>query len=273
MSLRVGLMPAADSAPFLLAEKRGYFKEKGIDVTLEVYNNAVDRQSALQSGRLDGTMTDLIAFVNNVQNGFKMKITTSTDGSFPFLVRKGFQETDTIRIGMMEISVSNFLSDRYLGDKYKLEKVFIDEIPARLEMIKAGKVDMASLPEPVASMGQLSGLEKRVYENKDEFMPEAMVFTEEALRKKEKAIALFHEAFNKAVEDIQKDEGLARDILIEGLKLDPKVRDLMILPQYHKTRLPDEEYMQEVVDWIEKVQGIKITVKYENMVERKFINP
>ena len=269
--LRIGVMPAADSAPIFLAEKKGYFKELGLDADVQVYTNATNRQSALQTGELDGAMVDLIAFVDNVHNGFDVKITTSTDGSFPFLVSKDFIEKKNIKVGMMEISVTNFLSEQYLGDKYEMEKVFINEIPIRLEMIKAGKLDMASIPEPMASMGQLNGLGKIVYENRDEFMPEAMIFTGKALKEKEKAIELFHRAFDKAVEDISKDDNLAREILIEKLELKPEIKDNIVLPEYHSSRLPDEAYINKIVQWIEKIQNIKVNIEYKDMVEGKFI--
>src|SRR4051812_47297227 len=84
--LKVGVMPAVDSAPIFLAEEKGYFEELGLDAEIQVYTNAMNRQSALQSGELDGAMTDVIALVNNVENGFDIKVTTSTDGSFPFLI-------------------------------------------------------------------------------------------------------------------------------------------------------------------------------------------
>ena len=271
MKLKIGIMPAVDSAPILLAEKMGYFKDLGLDIDIQVYNNAANRESALQSGELDGTMTDLIAFVNSVQNGLDIKITTSTDGSFPFLLKKGFVDQKKIKIGMMEVSVSNFLSDQFLKDKYEMEKVFINEIPARLEMVKAGQLDMANLPEPIASMGELGGLEKVVYTNTDDFMPEAMVFTAKALKEKEKAIEAFHQAYNKAVTDIKGNDEEARDVLIEKLALKPEIKKLITLPEYHMARVPDEAYINKVIGWVEEVQKIDITVPYDQMIERKFV--
>lgn len=271
MKLKIGIMPAVDSAPILLAEKKGYFKELGLEMDIQVYNNAANRESALQSGELDGTMTDLIAFVNSKQNGLDIKITTSTDGSFPFLLKKGFVDQKKIKIGMMEISVSNFLSDQFLKDKYEMEKIFINEIPARLEMVKAGQLDMANLPEPIASMGELGGLEKVVYVNNDEFMPEAMVFTSKALKEKEKALEMFHQAYNKAVADIKNNDDEARDVLIEKLTLKPEIKKLITLPEYHMARVPSEAYINKVIDWVEAVQKIDITVSYDQMIERKFV--
>lgn len=271
LELKVGVMPAVDSAPIFLAAKNGYFTDLGLNVEVQVYTNAMNRQSALQSGELDGAMTDVIALVNNVQNGFDIKVTTSTDGSFPILVKKDFAEQKDIKVGLMEVSVVNYLSDEFLKDKYNLEKVYVNEIPARLEVLKQGQIDMAVLPEPVASQGELAGLEKRVYESKDEFSPEVMVFTGNTIANKEKALQLFHEAYNKAVKEIEKDENIARDLLIETLKLNPEIKDKITLPKYHEARVPSKEYIEKIMKWNEEVLGKKINLKYEDLIEGKFV--
>lgn len=270
MSLKVGIMPAVDSAPILLAERKGYFKKFGFDMDVQVYTNAMNRQSALQSGELDGAMTDVIALVNNVGNGFDIKVTTCTDGVFPFLVKRGFEEKKNIKAGMMEVSVTNYLTDRFLSDRYNIEKVYIDEIPARLEMVAKGSLDMAVVPEPMASQGELNGLTKKLIGNTDEFSPDVMVFTERAIRSKEKAIRLFHEAYDQAVDEINKNDAEARDILLEALKLKPEIRDRIIVPVYKKTHIPSKEYLRGIIDWNEKTLGIKLDVKYEDLVEGKF---
>jgi ABC-type nitrate/sulfonate/bicarbonate transport system substrate-binding protein len=128
--LKVGLMPAVDSAPVLLAEKNGYFQELGLDVELQIFNNPQDRQSALQTHNIDGTITDLIAVAVNVDGGFDIKATTTTNGVFPVLLKEGADQKKEIKVGMMEVSVTNFLIDEWLGDEYIIEKVYINDIPA-----------------------------------------------------------------------------------------------------------------------------------------------
>ena len=270
-NLKIGVMPAVDSAPIFLAEQKGYFEAAGLNLKVQIYTNATNRQSALQSGQLDGAMTDLIAFINNIENGFPVKITTSTDGSFPFLVKNNLTKKEEIKIGMMEVSVTNFLTDRFLGEKYNLKKVFINEIPARIEMVKAGQLDMAIIPEPLASTGELSGLEKRVYENKDDFMPEAMIFTEHALNNKYEEIKIFHEVYNKAVEEINENKIIASKSLIQKLDLPVKLEKMISLPEYNKTRVPDKKYMDKVINWMEEIDNINITTDYEKMISREFI--
>jgi NitT/TauT family transport system substrate-binding protein len=255
-------MPAVDSAPALIAEKRGYFVLEGVNVELIVFPNALERQVSLQSGVVDGAMSDLVAFVYNIQGGFDLRITSSTDGSFPFLVRPEFKETRTVIVGMMEVSVSNYLSDLWLSERYQIDKVFITDIPARMEMIKRGKLDMACLPEPIASMGQLAGLEKRVFENKDEYYPDVMLFTAAAATGKLDAIRRYNRAIDRAVADINIDPGLARDVLVERLRLDPRVRDLMVLPDYKRTRLPSHAYLATISTWIARLQGKPVTLDW-----------
>lgn len=182
MTLKVGVMPAVDSAPILIAAQKGFFAELGLSVEAQVYTNAMNRQSALQSGGLDGAMTDVIALINNVENGFDIKVTTSTDGVFPFLMKSNIEAKKEITVGLMEVSVTNYLSDRLLKDRYTLQKVYINEIPARLEMISKGTLDLAVIPEPMASQGELTGLTKKLYENTDECSPDVMVFTGKAIR-------------------------------------------------------------------------------------------
>ena len=270
MSLEIGIMPAVDSAPILLAQEKGYFAEEGLDIKVDVYTNAVNRQTALQTNKLDGAMTDLIAFVNNVNNDFPVKITTTTDGSFPILVSKDFKEKEEVKIGMMEVSVTNFLAEQFLKDKYKLNKIYIPAIPARLEMLKSGQLEMAVIPEPLASTAELQGLKKRIYKNDSDYMPEAMIFTETALRKKNKEISIFHKVYNKAVKEINEDDQEAREVLIKSLDLPIKIKNLITMPEYHLTRIPSEDYLNKVIEWVEKTDKSQIEIDYNQVVEGKY---
>jgi len=272
MTLTIGVMPAVDAAPIYLAEELGFFEEMGVDVEIKLFTNATDRQSALQTNSIDGAISDMVALIANVQGGFDIKATMMTDGMFPVLVRKDFVENDKITVALMEVSVVNFLADEWLSEKYNLEKVFINEIPLRLEMLKNGNADMGVFPEPVASMGTLDGLKKVIYENEDGYCPDVLVFTGKAINEKEKAILAFHRAYDKAIEKIIEDDSIARDILIEKLQFNPDIYDLINLPVYNKSRLPDDQYVEKLINWTENVLKKEITVTEFDIFERKFLN-
>ena len=271
LSLQVGLMPAVDAAPVLLAEKNGYFEELGLDVELQIFNNAQDRQSALQTQSIDGAITDLIAVAANVNGGFDIKATTMTNGVFPVLSNEASQNKTDIKVGMMEVSVTNFLIDEWLGDRYKIEKVYINDIPARLAAIQSEQLDMGLFPEPMASMGELSGLEKNIYQPESGFCPDVIVFTGKALTEKEEAIKLFHEAYNKAVDELNSNPQAARDILMEKIpNLKPEIKEKIILPEYTKTSIPDDQYIDKIIQWTSEVMKKELKVKADDLVERKY---
>lgn len=270
-TIRLGVMSASDSAPILLAEEKGYFEEFGVDLQLEIFSNGANKQSSIQAGELDAAMVSMIQFVNNINAGLKARITTTTDGTFPVVLSKNFEEKKDVKVGLMEVSVTNFLADQYLKD-YNVEKVFINEMPVRMQMLMSGDLDMAVLPEPLASNAELKGLTKRVYGNPDDFTPNAIIFTDEFITNNPTTVENFHKAYNKAVDDILANPDEAKDILISKLELDPKVKDLIVLPTYHKTRIPTEEYLNEVKVWTENLQGSTLNVIYNDSVSTDFVS-
>ena len=171
----------------------------------------------------------------------------------------------------MEVSVINFLADKYLTD-YNVEKVYINVMPVRMQMLMEDKIDMAVLPEPLASNAQLKGLEKRVYGDPDDFTPNAIIFTDEFIKNNPKTVEGFHNAYNKAVEDIINNPDEAKDILISKLELNPEIKDLIVLPTYHKTRIPDEDYIKELEDWTENLQGSELNLDYNDLVIKDYIS-
>ncbi|RBP63808.1 NitT/TauT family transport system substrate-binding protein [Alkalibaculum bacchi] len=271
LSLKIGLMPAVDAAPMYIAEKEGYFEELGLDVEFVVFNNGQERQSALQTNTIDGSITDLIAVATNVNSGFGLKATSMTQGMFPVLVKSDYEDKKDIKATMMEVSVTNFLIDEWFGEDHNIEKVFINEIPARLEMVKSGDVDMGIFPEPMASMGAVDGLEKKTFEMKDGYSPDVLAFTAKALDEKAKAIELFYEGYNKAIGDIHADETIARDVVIEKLDLNESIKEDIILPAYTKASLPDEKYLENIITWVEEVLKKDMEVSPEDLVERAFV--
>lgn len=271
LSLKVGLMPAVDAVPVLLAEEKGYFTELGLDVELQIFNNAQDRQSALQTQSIDGAITDLIAVAANVDGGFDIKATTMTNGVFPVLLKEEAKEKENIKVGMMEVSVTNFLIDEWLGSDYTIEKVYINDIPARLAAIESGQLDMGLFPEPMASMGELNGLTKELYQPEEGFCPDVIVFTGKALSEKEEAVKKFHEAYNKAVNEVNQNQQAGRDILMEKIpNLKPEIKDSIVFPEYTTAGVPDNQYIEKIIKWTSEVMKKELKVTAEDLVEREF---
>ena len=74
--LTIGLMPDTDSIPFIIAAERGYFAEEGVEVELVPFKSAMERDAALQSGNLDGAVSDLLAVIFARSGGFSVHATS-----------------------------------------------------------------------------------------------------------------------------------------------------------------------------------------------------
>lgn len=162
VDLFVGVMPATDSAPIFWADEYGLFEEAGLNVQVELFTNATNQQSSAQAQQIDVYMASLVEFLIAIENNPDAgAITTTTDGVFPVVVSPKYDGGKDVSIGLMEISVTNYVADLFLTD-YDLDKQFIAEVPLRIQMLLAGELDMAVLPEPMASNAEAKGLEKNV---------------------------------------------------------------------------------------------------------------
>ena len=76
-SLRIGLMPAFNSAPIVVADRAGLFAREGVAVEMELFTSQLNRETALQAGRIDGTVSDLINAIQARARGFPLRVTSA----------------------------------------------------------------------------------------------------------------------------------------------------------------------------------------------------
>lgn len=269
--LKIGLMPAVDSIPFFYAQEEGLFEAEGISVEITVFTNAQNRQTALQTNQIDGAMTDLVALITNASNDFPLKGTLSIDGLFPLLVSPRFESDEKPAIGMMEISVSNYLVEQYMQHQ-EYDKVFINEIPMRLEAVGSNQIAMGLFPEPIASIGASRGLEKLIFEGIPEESLDIMAFTERALTEKRKSIKGFHKTYGKAVSALKDNPQLCREVLIRNIRnIPPGIKDDIDLPVFNSPAVPSADFVTSIISWTEKIIGKKITLEYSDIIETEFV--
>ena len=164
--LTIGLMPDVDSLPFIIAQEKGYFKEEGLDIELQQFKSAMDRDAALQSGTLDGDVSDMLAVAFAKDGGFDVKVTSYTDGSYKLIAGAAENAIDAKALAGKDVAVSRNTIIEYVTDQIlakagmtgdSINKVIIPQIPTRLEMLQNGKLAAATLPEPIASIAVANG--------------------------------------------------------------------------------------------------------------------
>lgn len=280
-SLTIGLMPDVDSIPFIIAQEKGYFKEEGLQVTLKSFKSAMERDSALQSGNLDGAISDMLAEAFARAGGFDTVITSLTTGSYKLVVNKNETATSIKDLQGKEVAVSKNTIIEYVTDKIadegglsakSITKVVIPQIPARLEMLQNGKIAAATLPEPLASVAIKNGGKLVNSSDKLGINPGVLLFTANAVKDKEQELHAMYRAYNKAVEYLSKEpmENYI-DLVMQKGGFPPDVKGALILPQYKKAAAPAQKDIDDVIDWLQARQLIKKKYSYSELVDTRFV--
>lgn len=260
-SLVVGIMPAVDSAPLIVADVEGYFAEEGVEVTLELFRDQLYREAALQSGEIDASVTDLVNAIRSIDGG--ARVVTSTQGVFS-IVTSAASGIDTpaawprapqkVPIGSLEDSIINFVAREMLAeqgiDPDQLEIVPVMQIPLRVEMVVAGEVDAVVLPEPLTRLAVAGGASELVRSTVLPWTPGVIVATGSALARKGAALGALLRAYDRAVDALSSNPDRYRAAIAQAAGFPQAVVERMVLPDYQPAALPTSGQIEIVAEWM-----------------------
>jgi len=279
-ALKVGILPDADSIPLIVAQEEGFFAENGSEIEIISFHNPIERDSALQAGEIDGAISDVLAVLFSVDNDQDVKITSLTNGRYVLLSGrdsgiKEYEDLKNVKIAISSNTIIEYITDRLLKtnnfSEDEIKKIAIPKIPLRLQMLEAGKVKAACLPEPLASVLIKNGANIIGASTDLGEAPGIMLFTDKAIRNKEKEIESFYSAYSKAVELLNKDSDNYRDLLIDKAGFPKEIKENFVFPEYEKPHLPEKNTVNLVIDWMEEKDLINNNFKYQDIIETKFV--
>ncbi|HTO14365.1 MAG TPA: ABC transporter substrate-binding protein [Edaphocola sp.] len=258
--ITIGVMASMDYLPIAVAQANKYFEEEGVVVKIQKFYSANDRDAALQSNNLDGTIIDYTGAAIQKAGGVDLSFTSQCDGTFELIAGKDVEiKNDNDYIGksfaISRNTVIDFCTDMLLKDKGipldKVKESEINKIPLRLEMLRNGKIDMTVLPDPFATMAKADGGQVlNSLQNIDYFIT-GIVFLKKSILEKEQSIRAFYKAYNRAVADLQeKPIDSFHKILVEEIGFPEAMLANVKLPNYEKARKPRNKDLQAVSDWL-----------------------
>lgn len=168
VALRVAVMPTLDCLPLYVAEEEGMFERQGISVSLCPYQAQMDCDTAIQNGRVDVMVTDLVRAEHLKGQGLLLRYLTATDLQWQLLAGK---HTRMKRLGQLEnkmIAMTRYSATAMLADELvdsasvTNEHVFriqINDLGVRLQMLETEVMDAMFLPEPQATAARQLGAE------------------------------------------------------------------------------------------------------------------
>jgi NitT/TauT family transport system substrate-binding protein len=277
-SLSVGVMSSMDYLPLAVAQREGYFAKHGVDVKIQKFMSANERDMAFLSGTVDGGVTDYTSAALLASGGFDMKLTSKCQA--PFYIVAGAQsginnlsELKGKKIAVSRNTVIDFCVDMALagvnltpGD---VEKVEINKIPTRFEMLRNNKIDATGLPNPFALIAAGEDCKLLVSMDSLKYTVTGIVFSQKAIESKSEAIRKMYAAYNDGAAYLNSHTVAdIRDILVKDLQFPEPVAVKVSIPAYTDARpvtTADKDIL-EVIKWLGEKKLLHADFKIDNLV-------
>lgn len=171
-SLKIAVIPVIDILPLHVADQEGFFEQVGVDVELVPVKSAQERDTLMQTGQVDGMLTDLLSPVLFNQKEAQITVVRTARKVYPgsplfsILARPGSEiasplDLAGVEIGTAQNTVIAYITERMLenaglsADQISSQEV--SAIPVRFELLVNGEIPAATLPDPLASGAVAAG--------------------------------------------------------------------------------------------------------------------
>lgn len=277
--LTFGILPAESAIPIILAKEKGFFKEEGLNVTIQSFSSPNDRNVAVQAGKLDGVIGDVMTEAAFYENGLKLKITSDINEDFKILSSPDSGITDMKGLAGKKVSlVPNFILE-YIMDKFAAENDFtykIVEIPSfsgRSEALISNQIDGVVFTEPQAGMLVSQGAHLLGSSREAGIKGGALLFTEAALSDKSDSIKAFYRAYNKAVEYMNTTKVSEFVSILTDYQFPEAIGTYLsnLKKAYEPAGTIDKSQFDDIIKWTKDKGQITKDYTYEELTDFSFL--
>mgnify|MGYP001818727222 CR=1 FL=1 len=265
-NLRIALLPIIDSFPYHVAQQEQLFEKAGIRVDGLFVSSAVNRDQLMQSGEIDGMLNELMTTANFNRRESRVKITAvirAADDAHPLFRILGAPgstlrhpaDLADIPIGISRNTIIEYVTDRLLQHagipENAIRKVSVPSIPERYQLLLQGRLQAATLPDPLAQSAMASGAVLLIDDRAIAGLSLSVLsFTNDALSEKQPVIQRFLSAWNLAVQRINATPEAYRALLIAKIRIPANVQADYRIPPFAYRQLPSQAQWQDVMTWM-----------------------
>lgn len=286
-TLRIGVLPILDTLPMYVAEQEGAFERHGVRVQFIPAASAAERDQLVQTGNVDGIITDLVAMALYNRDAPRMIAVryamTPTPDFAQFRVMASRQsriskaeELAGVHIGISEGTVIEYVTDRMLAAEgllpHQIETLAVPKIPDRMALLRSGELVAATLPEPLASLVLQEGA-RVVVDDRGHLSASCSVyaFRQETVEDQPEAVRGFLTAVSEASQAINEDKTRWSDLLAEKNLVPQPLIGSYELPDYPGDRPPTEAQFTDAVAWLQETGRLSESPSYADAVDATFL--
>ena len=285
--LKIALLPILDALPFYVAEKNGYFHENQVAVKAIPVGSGLERDQLMQAGEIDGMLNEMISAANFNRHKIQVKIIAAARKAYPdfplFRILaapgSGIDSVDKLSgksIGISRNTIIEYVTDRLLAEEnlplQDVKMKSIPVIPERYQLLMQGRIQAATLPDPLAKSAMVAGagliLDDSMHTR---FSVSVLTFAIQTLDRRPTAVRAFLRAWDRAAADINADPESYRGLLLKKIRVPKNVQATFRIPQYPRGEVPDKAQWSDVMEWMTARNLIKAPLAYAASVSRDFL--
>jgi NitT/TauT family transport system substrate-binding protein len=279
--LRLGILPVVDTLPLIAGQEEGLFAKAGIDLELVPFQSALERDAALQAGRLDGYFGDLLNSILLIHSGLDLRILTTAYRTRPeqrmfgivaapgsgiqTLAQLKGRAVAISRTTVIEYLLEQLLKAQRLPMDY-VTKQEIKKIPIRLQMVLGGQVPAALLPEPLLTLAEAKGA-RVIADDRQLNLAETVVALRQARLSRDDSLAgRFKDAYRQAVQRINQHPEAYKSLLIQRTRFPKIIENQFTMPRFPESETPSRKDVEDVQDWLKAKGAVQNRIPYAAVV-------
>jgi len=283
--IRFGVLPVLDTLPLQVAVKDGLFAAQGLDVELVGFSSALERDTAMQAGQLDGYFGDLIATHLLIDRGVPMYIALTSWRTSPghpmfgialspALSGATLEEMQGRKLGLSKSTIMEFLADkmeRNLGvQSGYFSRVEVKKMPIRFQMLMSDQLDMALLPEPLLSLARLQGGGVLALADNLDLPLTVLCLHRRYFDDDAKSYQAFVAAYRQAVKRLAASPESYRQLMAETCRIPKPLVDKFPVYPYPEPDLPSSAELADVQEWMIRLGLLKAAIPDEQILPPVF---
>ena len=277
-ALKVAVMPTLDCLPLFVAEEREMF-DTIVDIRLKCYTAQMDCDTALQRGRVEMAVSDLVRAermkgVRRQESGVSRNLTigyvTSTNAYWLLIGNRNqrimnLSHLDDRMLAMTRYSVTDLLGDLAVDSaKLKTERVFriqVNDVNVRLDMLENNEMDALLMTQPQVTQALLLKhhvlLDTRQLDMQMGVIVEDSVVMSHPNRQRQREVLI--KGYNMACDSLnQFGIKYYSDIIRKYYKLSEQaLRQLPDTLTYEHVQAPREQDVAKAKQWLSKGEKVK----------------
>ncbi len=285
--LRIALLPILDSFPFYVAEKKGYFNDSNVKVKAIPVGSGLERDQLMQAGEIDGMLNEIITSANFNRDRVQVKIVAIARKAYPdyplfrILAAPGSSIDSMAKLAGQSIGISKntiieYVTDRLLAaenlPREQVEMKSIPVIPERYQLLMQGRIQAATLPDPLAKSAMMAGAGLIVDDSThSKYSLSILTFSLGSLDRRPEAVRRFLRAWDRAAADINADPDAYRNLLLQKIRVPKNVQQTFKIPVYPRKEVPNQTQWMDVMNWMVARGLLDNALAYEESITAKFI--